>query len=220
MNKRYRESATTLQTEMQEEELQALCSVAEGLSNPERIAEIGTAAGGTLVHLLKALPQLPPNQVVVVDKFQYFDNHLGIWTENIQSHGFQPNEIDVRVGSSEEGFMRSSQAGEQFSLILVDAGHKLKDVIRDVRWLSRLEVGGVGAFHDYSEKFPGVQKAVDVFLKRNSNYVIEKQAGTLLFVRKTEQSSCDEMPTHIIWGMTFLSLLMQWQRSLKKRFRT
>ncbi|MEM6601058.1 MAG: hypothetical protein AAF649_06715, partial [Verrucomicrobiota bacterium] len=101
--------------------------------------------------------------------------------------------------------------------VLVDAGHKLKDVIRDVRWLSLLEVNGVGAFHDYSGRFPGVKIAVDTYLKRNPEFERLGLTGSLLLVRKKSVTNGYGMPNWLIAWMTFRSLLMQWGSSLRKR---
>ncbi len=47
-------------------------------------------------------------------------------------------------------------------LLFIDASHKYKDVLADFRaWGKFVPAGGVIAFHDYTERFPGVQRVVD-----------------------------------------------------------
>lgn len=216
-NQRYRPSAVSGETELHPGEWEALCERVSQLDLDGRLVEVGTAAGGTLIKMLQAIPEDRHSRVSVVDTFQYFPDHLEIWKANLRQHGFDPERIEVLQGNSEAGLRVLMQRQEVLAFVLVDAGHKLKDVIRDVRYLSLLQVGGLAAFHDYSERFPGVMLAVDTFLKRNPEYQQEAVCGTLIFVRKTGKPLRDEMPAWIIAWMTLRSVGMQWGRSLRKR---
>ena len=215
---RYRPSAVTGETELHSGEWEALCSRVAALEVEGRIIEVGTAAGGTLVKLLQALPADKHEQVSVVDTFEYFPDHLKIWQDNLRQNGWDPDVIELLKGTSMEGYGKVAGRGDRLAFVLVDAGHKLKDVIRDVQWLSLLEMGGVGAFHDYSERFPGVMLAVDTFLERHPEFEREALVGTLMFVRKTRETHRVAMPVWLIGWMTFRSLLMQWAKSVRKRW--
>ncbi|MEM6886454.1 MAG: class I SAM-dependent methyltransferase [Verrucomicrobiota bacterium] len=214
---RFRPSALSGETELHPGEWEALCDRVARLEVSGRIVEVGTAAGGTMVKLLQALPVEKHSSVSVVDTFEYFPDHLQIWQDNLRQNGFDPGVIELLQGASMDGYRTASGRGERLAFVLVDAGHKLKDVIRDVQWLSLLEVGGVGAFHDYSERFPGVMLAVDTFLDRNPEFEREALVGTLMFVRKMRDTDHEVMPAWLMGWMTFRSLLMQWGKSLRKR---
>ncbi len=214
---RFRPSAVTGETELHPGEWEALCQQVAALEVEGRIVEVGTAAGGTMVKILQALPVEAHARISVVDTFAYFPDHLNIWKENLKRHGFDAEGLEILKQSSTDAYQTMWSRGDRLAFVLVDAGHKLKDVIRDVRWLALLEPGGVGAFHDYSDRFPGVMLAVDTFLKRNPEYERGALEGTLLFVRKQSEPSREVMPDWIIGWMTFRSLLMQWKKSLRKR---
>jgi predicted O-methyltransferase YrrM len=224
-NQRFRPSAVTGETELHPGEWEAVCQrvAAQAANGDGRIVEVGTAAGGTMVKLLQALPAGDHQRVSVVDTFQYFPDHLNVWKKNLQKNVLDSDVLEILQDSSMGAYRTVSSRGDRLAFVLVDAGHKLKDVIRDVRWLSLLEPGGLGAFHDYSERFPGVMLAVDTFLKRNPDFEREVLVGTLLFVRKKGGAGADSaagrsvMPDWIIAWMTFRSLWMQWGKSLRKR---
>jgi len=216
-NRRFRSSALTGETELKPGEWEALCQRVAALDLEGRIVEVGTAAGGTLIKLLQALPAAKHSQISVVDTFNYFPDHLKVWQENLLQHGWDPATLEVLQGSSMEGYHVSAARADRLSFVLIDAGHKLKDVIRDVRWLSLLEVGGVAAFHDYNHSFPGRKLAVDTFLARNPEFQREALVESLIFVRKTSETSRQVMPAWIIGWMTLRSLCMQWGASLRKR---
>jgi len=218
-SQRFRSSAVTGETELHPGEWEALCRRVAALEVDGRIVEVGTAAGGTMVKLLQSLPLEAHSRVSVVDTFEYFPDHLKIWQENLRQNGFDPVAIELLRGSSMDGYRAVAGRGDRLAFVLVDAGHKLKDVIRDVQWLSLLEVGGVGAFHDYSGRFPGVMLAVDTFLARNPEFEREELEGTLMFVRKKSETDRKVMPKWVICWMTVRSLLMQWEKSLRKRLR-
>jgi predicted O-methyltransferase YrrM len=214
---RFRPSAVTGDTELHSGEWEALSQRVASLDVDGRIVEVGTAAGGTMVKILQALPSEAHSRVSVVDTFAYFPDHIHIWKQNIKRNGFNTDVLEILIDSSTGAYRTMASRGDRLAFVLVDAGHKLKDVIRDVNWLSLLDTGGVGAFHDYSDRFPGVMLAVDTFLKRNPEYEREALEGTLLFVRKKQDTSREVMPGWIIGWMTVRSLLMQWKKSLLKR---
>jgi len=51
---------------------------------------------------------------------------------------------------------------EKIDLLFIDGNHDYKFVVKDLRWLKFLKVGGYVLFHDYFDSaFGGIKKAVD-----------------------------------------------------------
>ena len=212
---------TSLASELRESELRALVAVIEQMGGCEHFLEVGTAAGGTLVSVLETMRSkgaLADMKVSVVDTFKYFKDQKSVWEENLKKHEIATDAIQVYEVNSMQAWRAANAAQETYAVILIDAGHKLKDVIRDVRWMGLLKKGGIGAFHDYSDDFAGLKLAINIFLKINPDFAIERQVETLIFIRRKEVSSNNVMPAWIIACMTVISLIMQWKRSLHKRF--
>ncbi len=218
-----RECMTNLQSELTANELTLLKEKILESDHKGRILEIGTAAGGTFVEMFNTLkesqPEIAPNKFVVIDTFEYFTDHLGIWKSNLEKNSINPDEIDIRKGDSYKIFKQTQNEKSDYSFILVDASHLLKNMIRDIRWLERLKVGGIAAFHDYSTNFPGVQIAVNVLLKNNSNYKKVNLVESLLVIEKTAETTSREISCCQIFLYTVLSKLLDLKRSAKKRLK-
>lgn len=214
---------TSLSSELGEGELAALREAVSLHSRDGKILEIGTAAGGTFVEMVDAARISGAPEAagfVVVDTFEYFTGHLDIWRKNLEEHGIDPDSVDVRRGDSYAIFKESAcESGEEYSFILIDASHQLKNMIRDLRWLERLKAGGGAAFHDYSELFPGVQIAVRTLLSRNKNYRAIRLVDTLLFIEKTAASKGREIPPVTIFARTMHSRFLSLKRSAMKRLK-
>jgi len=211
-----RGSGLTGQTEMSGVEITLLLSEVAGSKGEGRILEIGTAAGGTLVQVLKTLPVSEHARVSVVDTFDYYPDHMGIFRRNLSDNGLDPDTIDARASRSNIALKGSIGRGETFSFIIVDGSHKLKHVMEDLRWLGLLEVGGVAALHDYSEREPGVKLAVDRFLSRNLNYKIKAQAGTLLVLEKTAVSKGAEVTWLDLIFANVYNVVLQNKKSINR----
>jgi len=215
--KRFRESARSGASELTPDEISALCRKLQSVPAKGRIVEIGTAAGGTLAEMCRTLGEDQLSRFLIVDTFAYFPDHRKIWEANLKRLGIQADSLEVFEGRSSSLRSRFSARGESCAFILIDAGHKLKDVIRDSLWLRFLDVEGIAAFHDYTPKFPGVCRAVDVFLSRNPEFEIDGREGALIFIRKTRRVSKVLVPGWLVAWLTIESLLGQWKRSLLKR---
>lgn len=218
---RTRPSMTSLASELTSGELEGLLNSLRELPDLKRILEVGTAAGGTLCEIIRVIDEelgRPQIEFCVVDTFQYFQNHEAVWRDNLTGRGTDPDRVTVWKGESSRIYLQLKRENSPlFSFILIDAGHKLKDVIRDTRWLELLEVGGLAAFHDYSPKFPGVRRAVDVFLARNPEFEVENLVGSLLFIRRRKTGNSSLLPGWLIGWLTIESVVSQWKRSILKR---
>src|SRR4051812_46739186 len=171
-----RVSATTLDSELFPEELQAIVRLLQsaGLRGPH--LEIGTAAGGTLKQMMLAYPSDARPKFVVVDPMRYFPNQRDIVEGNLASAGIDPRGVDFRVMTSWEALKRALHPPESFSFIFIDGDHNADHVMQDLRWTRLLETGGCVCLHDYSPQFPGVVWATKRFLRANRGY---RQAGLI-----------------------------------------
>lgn len=211
-----RPCAETGQPEMTEEELVALKKwlLAEKLTGKH--LEIGTAAGGTLCFLMNCYSgkQRPP--FAVIDMMRYFKDQMKVVKENLSKNGLDAEEVDFRVNSSDAAFDDAKQSGETFSFILVDAAHKIRYVMQDLRWMGLLEVGGIACFHDYSPRFKGVTWPLDRFLRRNRNFSRVGLEGSLICIRKEALGRREVTSLDQTWAW-LMSPLLQWESSLRKR---
>ncbi len=212
-----RRCATTLESEMSEEELTFLVELLgnEQLTGPH--LEIGTAAGGTLCRMMKCFDEDRRPNFVVVDRMSYFPDQQGAFRSNLKSHDLDPDSVDLRINTSQAAFVESSRSSETFDFILIDASHKILAVMADLRWARQLNVGGIVCLHDYADKFPGVVLAVDRFLASHPEYENIGSSGSLLALRKTRPSRHREVtPFDRLYSYAlFLPLLVQ--RKLAKR---
>ncbi len=213
-----RSTMTTLDPEMTGEELSGLREWIQTGELKGQHLEIGTAAGGTLCFLMQQYPspKVRP-KFVVVDTMMYFANQLEVVKQNLANHNLPVDAVDFRVTPSAEALVNASAAGERFDFILVDASHKIRHVMADLRWLRLLNVGGLACFHDYSSNFKGVQWPLDRFLKRNGQFSHQGQAGSLLCIRREAASSRAEVNGgDRIWAYWW-ALFFQLGASIRKR---
>jgi predicted O-methyltransferase YrrM len=211
-----KQCAITLEPEMTAEEHRLLIEVLRSDHGTGLHLEIGTAAGGTLVRMLQAFTPHNRPRFSVVDPMRYFPEQFDAVRRNLQQHGFDPDRVDFRIGTSASTFPNAVTARDSFDFLLIDACHKLRAVMSDLKWARLLNVGGLICLHDYSPRFPGVVWAVDRFLRRNANYERVGLAGSLLALRKTavsqrpEVTRADELFA-LIWSLP-LMLGRRWQK--------
>jgi predicted O-methyltransferase YrrM len=146
--------------------------------------EIGTAAGGTLCAMMGCFDNARRPQFVVVDRMTYFPDQLEAIETNLRRHGLDPVKVDFRIATSSAAFRAAQQGREAFDFILLDGGHKILNVMADLRWTRLLNVGGIICLHDYIPKFPGVKLSVDRFLAGHPHFHIVGQADSLIALQK------------------------------------
>jgi predicted O-methyltransferase YrrM len=188
-----RECAITMVPEMKPEEHRLLMDSLRSLGGRRLHLEIGTAAGGTLCAMMQAFPAERRPQFVVVDPMKYFPNQLETVQRNLRQHQLDPSQVDFRAASSAQAFPQSVERNDQFDFILVDGCHRIESVTLDLKWTRRLVPGGLICFHDYEPGSPGVCMAVDRFLRKHPNYVVENHVASLLVVRKKSPSPLPEI---------------------------
>lgn len=211
-----RPSATTLQPEQTPAELKALIDLLKGggLKGPH--LEIGTAAGGTLREMMLAYDAATRPKFVVVDTLQYYPNQREIIERNLTGAGIDPREVDFRVGTSWEKVGEALARNERFSFILIDAVHRARYVMQDLRWTRMLEPGGYVALHDHKPQFRGVEWATRRFLRTQPQYEKVALVDSLMIIRKKGMSGTEGSDFDIsLAGM--VSPLLRWRRSIEKR---
>ena len=214
---RHRSSATTLKPEMTDEELSGLKGWIQEANLEGMHLEIGTAAGGTLCFMMNCYDVRERPRFAVVDTMSYFPDQFDIVKRNLVDNSLDPESIDYRIMTSNEAFFLAEKSGERFDFILIDASHKIRYVMADLRWTRLLNIGGLVCLHDYTEKFKGVRWAVDRFLRRNPHFSRAGQAGSLLCVRKDDHTACPEITfLDRVWGFLW-SPFLQLESSLRKR---
>ena len=217
-------SEATLAAEMTPEEHELLLGLLRSERLPGAHLELGTAAGGTLCRMLTCLP--PDRGFVVVDRMQYFDGQREAVASNLERAGLDPERAELRVSSSVAAWRAATRARERFDFILIDAGHKLLDVVRDLRWTRLLRPGGIVCLHDYDDRWShrGVRVAVDRFTARHPEYERIGQAGTLVALRKQRSPRRPEVgPADLVHALAlWLPLHVQrtagkWAKRLRRR---
>ncbi len=214
-----RPSATTLKPEMTDEELSGMKTWLQSGSQKGRHLEIGTAAGGTLCFMMKCFEAEARPAFAVVDTMGYFDGQLDIVKRNLSQNGLDARQVDFRIMSSAEAFAISEAESERFDFILVDASHKIRHVMADLRWLRLLNVGGLACFHDYAAQFKGVRWPIDRFLKCNPQFSRVGLVGSLLCIRRGTKSVRPEVTLFDrAWALLW-SPMLQLDLSLQKRLK-
>jgi len=192
--RRHLTTATTLRAEMSAAEHEALLWALHASPPDFPGLEVGTAAGGTLCVMLKSLPP-QRRRFVVVDRMRYFKGQLAAVKRNLVRHALSETMVDLRVASSARALRAAQGADERYGFVLLDAGHRLMDVLRDLRWSRLLVAGGALAIHDYDDSWShrGVVVAVDRFLDSCPHFERVAHTGRLLILRKTEDADASEV---------------------------
>lgn len=212
-----RASATNLQPELTRNELEALEGLLKSSGFQGRHLEIGTAAGGTLCRMMACYPAEKRPPFMVIDPMAYFADQIQIVKRNLTQHELDPESVRFEIGGSAEIWERLKEENLEFDFIFVDGAHKIRYVIRDLRWADRLKVGGVICFHDHTKLFPDVTMPVQRWLRRQFDaYEVLWQADSLLAVKKKAKASPAVRMIDLAWATAWAPLL-QWKRSLAKR---
>ena len=70
------------------------------------------------------------------------------------------------------------------AFLLIDGNHKLKNVVKDLRFARLLQRNSILVVNDYSTRFLGVKIALGIFIRRYTNYEVISNVNTLLVLRK------------------------------------
>jgi predicted O-methyltransferase YrrM len=180
-----RACAETLAAEMTSAELEALIKYIPSVPSV-RFLEIGTAAGGTAKAILESRKE-GKLYLVIIDTFRYFPNQQEIVAKNLQSARTVFSEFTLYPGTSDQIYRSKDEILTSLDALLIDASHKYRYVVRDIRWLSNLKVGGYAFFHDFNDRFPGVVAAVERYVLSSGSFQKIDLEGSLLILKKTRQ---------------------------------
>ena len=125
------------------------------------IVEFGTLFGWSTLLMASAKPQEQP--LLTVDNFSW--NPFMIPRADHEKFArrclkLAESHFGVRLVASESRDFKASWSGGRPALVFIDAAHDYTSVLEDIAW-ARSVGARVICGHDYSEMWPGVQRAVD-----------------------------------------------------------
>jgi hypothetical protein len=130
---------------------------------PGPIIEIGTLFGATAIHM--ALAKGPGQRIITVDAYTW--NPWGLspqthyeLTKRILLYVVQTEQVQ-QVKQDKNAFY-TAYRGPAPALVFLDAIHTYEETKKDIEWASSVGAALI-AGHDYSENFPGVQRAVNEY---------------------------------------------------------
>jgi len=212
-----RQHPKTLESELSDEELRCLTEVLQKRRLSGNHLEIGTAAGGTLARMMNCYDEHTRPHFVVVDTMTYFEGQFEIVRRNLSEHGLNPDSVEFHTARSFDVFKQAEKAGERYEFIFIDGAHGCRYVMQDLSWSRLLRRGGVLCMHDYAPKTRGVIVAANRFLKKYKNYEKIALAGSLLVIRKSDESPEPEVTLGDHIYATMMSLWLQLRNSIEKR---
>lgn len=153
------------------------------------LVEVGSYCGRSTVAIASVLRALAPSMVV-----HAIDPHEGVVGDARAAEHTSPTLAAIRANVARAGvepfvrIVRERSTDVQWSapirLLLVDGLHDYDSVSADFRHFERFVIpGGLVAFHDYTEGWPGVRRLVDEVLAEGS-FELCCLAGSLMLVRR------------------------------------
>lgn len=162
-----------------------------GVSGPHTIIEVGSYCGRGTVVLAGVAAAVSPGSIVrAVDPH---DRRLGVWGDapsGVRDPAVRLRSHLVAAQLSSVVEHLPSYAGEvampgPVHLLVVDHLHDYASVAADFsQFQSQLVEGGLVAFHDYRDCFPGVVAFVDQLVATGA-YTTVQRVETLVVIRKT-----------------------------------
>ena len=216
-------SAHTLASELGADELVSLRSALMSLRAAGILGvhvEIGTAAGGTLVEMLKVFGAGARPPFWVVDTMTYFRNQLATVKRNLSNYGLTSDGIRFWVMMSGRAFVEARRDPPRVVFLFIDADHELHGVTRDLQWTHFLVPGGLLAMHDYApgSRLSGVTLAADRFLARNPHFEKLSLTNSLLIMRKKVAVERMEVNALEVCRAEVLRQIIKLRRSVAKRW--
>lgn len=167
------------------EEGVALMLLAEHGPGEGAIVEIGSFLGKSTCWLGLGTKSAGRESITAVDKFLPLSfmadsedeedqaitkegSTLPFFLENIEKFGLG-HQVKHIQGKSQEVAMDWSSGS--IRLLFIDGCHEYEHVKTDfLSWAPYVQCGGIIAFHDYSDNWPGVKQFYEEFIQNDSNY--------------------------------------------------
>ncbi len=126
---------------------------------PSRMVEVGVYKGRSCFFLAVEAKNSGKNiHVVAVDRFSWPATAAGDFSRLRREHGL--TETVSMVQATSVGASRQFVDGS-LDFVFLDADHEYDAVTADIAaWWPKIRHGGILAGHDFSDEYPGVQRAV------------------------------------------------------------
>lgn len=149
--------------------------------------EIGSFYGRSTAVIAQGLKIAEKGgKVFAVDPHASRVSKYDFFLENLKKSGIRDRVIPVRERS--EIALQQLQPKELFDtkigLLFIDGDHSYEGIKKDFGWIDLVYRGGVIAFHDYTEKYPGIMKAVKEYWENNDDIEFEKLIDGLIIFKK------------------------------------
>lgn len=134
---------------------------------------------GTTINL-----ESQPNWKKSVDKMG--GSTLPRFKSNLEQFGLEPI---VKIHCQDSLVAAQAWPEPNIDLLFIDGDHVYEAVREDIKhWLPYLKPGGIAAFHDYDDRHPGVQKAINEMLEWLGEHAsVVMQADTIVAIRVNHQ---------------------------------
>jgi hypothetical protein len=179
--------------------------------------EVGTAAGGTLVEIIKAAKKVSrDSRFFILDTFTYYENQKEKVLQNLKIHGHTEASVTLWEGTSEQYLRLQDNRSPQFQFMFIDGDHRASYVQKDLEWLNYLSVGGVVCFHDYCPRFPGVVWSVDRIFSYSSSFEVVAKCDTIIALRRVDDGVIDPKYFNKMAGI-WAQARFRFAKSIRKR---
>ncbi|MFA7218508.1 MAG: class I SAM-dependent methyltransferase [Dehalococcoidales bacterium] len=149
--------------------------------------EIGSFYGrstAVIAHGLKIAEN--GGKVFAVDPHASRVSRFDFFLENLKKSGIRDRVIPVRERS--EIVLKQRQPKELFDtkigLLFIDGQHTYEQLKMDLGWVDLVYRGGVIAFHDYTEKYPGIVKAITEYQETHHEMYQYELLGSMIIFKK------------------------------------
>jgi hypothetical protein len=143
---------------------------------PKKILEIGFSEGRSLSAMIQACDS--SSEFVSID----------ITFENDKIFkNLHPNDLE-RINFVQTDSKKFNYTGT-FDLVLVDGCHEYDYAYADICNSSTILQNGIMIVDDYTDKFPGVIKAVDEFLYKNKNWSPFMKGDSIIWLHQTNHDA-------------------------------
>lgn len=176
--------------------LLALAAKGPGHGN---VVEIGSYRGRSTCFLAYGVKISNRGVVYAIDHFEGSPEHkegalnedellleekslLSQFEKNIKKHNLHDH---VNVIVSESIIASTFWDGKPIRLLFIDGDHSYNSTKSDFEaWSKYIETGGVLAFHDVGDSWPGVTRFTEELISNNSNYKLKLAVGSLRVFQK------------------------------------